>query len=61
MAVDGPDAATRTSLANINTSRLRTLPLERNVVLTEARSAGVQSAPGQWIAFLDYDDLNAAG
>ena len=40
-----------------NDPRIRVLPLEQNVGVAEARNRGIGAALGQYLAFLDSDDL----
>lgn len=54
--VDGPDDETIRTLKKITDPRLRVLALEKNVGVSDARNAGIESATGDWIAFLDDDD-----
>lgn len=53
---DGPDPETRDILRNLN-GRLRYIELPSNVGPAEARNAGVAASRGEWITFLDDDDL----
>jgi glycosyltransferase involved in cell wall biosynthesis len=54
---DGSTDGTRDYLASIGDSRLRPLWLEHRGDLTSARSAGLRHVRGEWVAFLDSDDL----
>lgn len=56
VVVDGPDEATRRSLADIVDDRMRVVPLDVNIGLASVRNLGVANARGQWVAFLDDDD-----
>jgi len=56
VVIDGPDPATLEALSGINDPRLRVIALDKNVGGSEARNIGVESASGEWIAFLDDDD-----
>jgi glycosyltransferase involved in cell wall biosynthesis len=56
VVIDGPDAATRHSLGEIDDLRLKVIELAQNVGGCEARNLGVQAARGEWIALLDDDD-----
>jgi teichuronic acid biosynthesis glycosyltransferase TuaG len=54
-STDGTLALAR-QLASGN-PRIRVLPLEQNVGVAEARNRGIGAARGQYLAFLDSDDL----
>lgn len=56
VVIDGPDAATSSSLDSINDDRLHVIRLQQSVGGAEARNVGVQAAHGEWIALLDDDD-----
>ncbi len=59
--VDGPEdgagGATVSALSTIDDRRLRITVLENSVGGSEARNLGARSSAGDWIAFLDDDDL----
>jgi hypothetical protein len=57
VVVDGPDAATTAALAGLSNPRLTVIELPENKGAAEARNIGVHRAAGDWIAFLDDDDL----
>lgn len=57
---DGPDPATRAAVVDLD-PRLRFLELPHNVGPAAARNAGVQASRGEWLAFLDDDDLMLEG
>ncbi|MBB5361628.1 glycosyltransferase [Deinococcus humi] len=57
VVMDGPDVETSAALAAIDDPRLRPLTLPRNQGPSAARNYGVQHARGEWIAFLDDDDV----
>jgi glycosyltransferase involved in cell wall biosynthesis len=56
VVVDGPDEPTLKALHQIDDSRLRIIALSASLGGAGARNAGVESAQGVWIAFLDDDD-----
>lgn len=53
---DGPDPETRALIEGID-PRVRYLELPVNMGPAAARNAGVQASRGQWLTFLDDDDL----
>ncbi len=53
---DGPDPATRAALYGMD-ERLRYLELPANGGPAAARNAGVAASHGEWLTFLDDDDL----
>ncbi len=55
--IDGPDTETMHALLNISDERLRLIVLRENVGGAEARNEGIRAARGEWVAFLDDDDL----
>jgi glycosyltransferase involved in cell wall biosynthesis len=57
VADDGSTDDTRDYLEAIDDPRVRPLWLEHRGDLTSARSAGLKRARGEWVAFLDSDDL----
>ena len=61
VVVDGPEdeAATQTpsTLGALSESRLRVIALDQSVGGSEARNIGVRAAVGEWVGFLDDDDL----
>lgn len=54
---DGSTDATREYLEAIDDARVRPIWLEHQGDLTSARSAGLRHVRGEWVAFLDSDDL----
>jgi len=54
---DGSTDGTRDYLEAIEDSRVRPIWLEHRGDLTSARSAGLRHVRGEWVAFLDSDDL----
>lgn len=56
VVIDGPDPATGTALAELANPRVRAVELSRSRGAGGARNAGVESARGDLIAFLDDDD-----
>jgi glycosyltransferase involved in cell wall biosynthesis len=57
VVVDGPDEATTSALAEVDDTRLRLVELASRTGPGGARNAGVAEARGEWVAFLDDDDL----
>ncbi len=57
---DGPDPQTRAAVQGLD-PRLRYLELPENAGPAAARNAGVRASHGQWLAFLDDDDLMLPG
>jgi glycosyltransferase involved in cell wall biosynthesis len=54
---DGSADGTRDYVEAIADSRVRLIRLDHRGDLTSARSAGLRHARGEWVAFLDSDDL----
>lgn len=44
-------------IRSFNDSRITTLKIHNNGVIAASRNAGIHAARGEWIAFLDSDDL----
>jgi glycosyltransferase involved in cell wall biosynthesis len=57
VVVDGPDNATTSALAEVDDPRLRVVELTSRTGPGGARNAGVAESRGEWVAFLDDDDL----
>lgn len=55
--IDGPDPATETALAAIDDPRCRAIVADPQRGGGGARNLGVESARGEWVAFLDDDDI----
>jgi glycosyltransferase involved in cell wall biosynthesis len=56
VVADGPDAEARAALEGVD-SRLRYIELAVNSGPAEARNQGVRASRGEWLAFLDDDDI----
>ena len=56
VVADGPDTATRAALEGLD-QRLCYLELPQNCGPAAARNAGVSASRGEWLAFLDDDDV----
>ena len=56
VVIDGPDPATEVALRAFGDPRLRVLALAESRGGSDARNAGIATAKGQWVAFLDDDD-----
>jgi glycosyltransferase involved in cell wall biosynthesis len=54
---DGSEDGTPDRLADVQDPRLLVVRHERPRGVSEARNAGVRAAHGEWVAFLDDDDL----
>lgn len=57
VVVDGGDPETQAALAACADPRLRLVLPGRRLGNADARNAGVQEARGEWVAFLDDDDV----
>ena len=57
---DGPDPATREALQDLD-PRLQLIELPQNVGPAAARNEGVAASRGEWLTFLDDDDLMLPG
>lgn len=56
VVIDGPDTMTEKALSAIADPRLRTIRQPKSGP-GAARNAGVEAATGEWVAFLDDDDV----
>jgi glycosyltransferase involved in cell wall biosynthesis len=57
VVIDGPDEETRSTLAEFTDARVKTVMLPKSRGAGGARNVGVESACGEYIAFLDDDDI----
>ena len=57
VVMDGPDDSTRTALEAFADARIQIVTLPQHQGACGARNAGVQAAKGEWVAFLDDDDV----
>lgn len=57
VVVDGSSDATAASLAELDEPRLRMLEHQESRGVAQARNAGIAAARGEWVAFLDDDDV----
>jgi glycosyltransferase involved in cell wall biosynthesis len=48
---------TREYLSNINDNRLNIITVQNNGIIAYSRNKGIMQARGQWLSFLDSDDL----
>ena len=54
---DGPDPETRAVLTDLLSDRLEYMELPENAGPAAARNAGILASHGEWLCFLDDDDL----
>lgn len=57
VVVDGPDTATAAALASLEDPRLRVMVHAENQGAAASRSHGLAVANGDWVAYLDDDDV----
>lgn len=57
VVIDGGDSVTSAALESLGCPHLKVLSLNSRVGGSRARNEGVQYARGEWIAFLDDDDM----
>ncbi len=57
IADDGSDDGTAAAINSVNDSRIKVLQLKHSGNIAYLRNTGVKAGTGEWIAFLDSDDL----
>jgi glycosyltransferase involved in cell wall biosynthesis len=54
---DGSDDGTPEIISSMNDSRIRLVGMRHSGNIAEVRNAGVKAGSGEWLAFLDSDDI----
>lgn len=54
---DGSDDGTQKAISSINDSRIKLVEMRHSGNIAEVRNAGVKAGSGEWLAFLDSDDM----
>jgi glycosyltransferase involved in cell wall biosynthesis len=54
---DGSDDGTTAAISSMNDTRIKVLGMQHHGNIAQLRNAGVQAGTGEWLAFLDSDDL----